>query len=510
MTRLRTLALLPALFVVVLVACPADAGPTPGPSGQQTPASAAVGPPGAESCPVFPADNVWHSDISTLPVHARSAAWMSSMNSVTTKLHPDMGDSGDPMPYGIPWNVVAGNHPKVSIDFYYPDESDPGPYPFDQNTPVEGGSDRHALTIDRDNCKLYELYDVEYSPSGSTGGSGAIFDLRSNALRAAGDTSADAAGLPIFAGLVRQDEVARGVIDHAIRFTASRTDRSYVWPARHQAGAANDPNLPPMGARFRLKPSFSLTGYRADTQVFLRAFKSYGVILADNGSNWFFTGAAEPGWDNDLLDELKTIPASAFEAVDASSLMVSPDSGQFRTTPPPTGPTVTVADFSYSPAIVSSARGQAVTFRFNGPSAHTASDSSGTALFNSGSKAAGTTWTLTLGAAGNFAYKCNLHSGMTGTVRVPISVSPATGTTATTFTVTWAVPGAPPAGLVYDVQIRRPGQSAYGPFRSNTTLSSVTWVPNSGPGTYRFRARVKRTSTGKFTGWSVNMPITVS
>jgi hypothetical protein len=297
----------------------------PGPAAHATP------PPGT-SCPVFPSDNAWHADVSRLPLHAKSAAWMSSMGSASRRLHPDFGPSGEAMPYGIPYTVVGSSHAKVSVDFQYADESDAGPYPFGEDTPIEGGSDRHALMIDTGTCTLYELFDAEYAPGGSTAGSGAIWNLRSNALRPAGWTSADAAGLPIFAGLVRLDEVKAGNVDHAIRMTASRTDRTYLWPARHQAGAARDPSLPPMGARFRLKASYNTAGLRSDTQTILKAMKRYGLIVADNGSDWYFTGTAENGWSTGMFDELKRVPASAFEAVDASSLMVDPNSGRIRTT----------------------------------------------------------------------------------------------------------------------------------------------------------------------------------
>jgi hypothetical protein len=280
---------------------------------------------------VFPADNVWNADISQLPVDPHSAQWLASMDAGATNLHPDFGSSGDPSaPYGIPYTVVTDAHPKVSVAFQYADESDPGPYPFGSDTPIEGGAnatgDRHAIMLDATTCTLYELYDATYSPSGSTAGSGAIWGLGSDALRPAGWTSADAAGLPIFPGLLRPDEVAAGAVTHAIRFTAARTDTSYVWPARHDAGAASDPSLPPMGARFRLKASFDISGYPPETQVVLRAMQHYGLILADNGSNWYFQGAASNSWDDQLIAELKTVPASAFEAVDESSLMVDPNS----------------------------------------------------------------------------------------------------------------------------------------------------------------------------------------
>jgi RTX calcium-binding nonapeptide repeat (4 copies) len=262
------------------------------------------------------------------------------------RIHPDFGPSfGEiPVPYGIPFNVVDGDHPKVSINFDgpdggYPEESDPGPYPFDENTRIEGGpdaaGDRHALMIDRDNCVLYELYHADWNGGDPTADQGSVFDLRSNDLRPDGWTSADAAGLPIFAGLIRRDEVAAGEIDHAICVTAQQTDRRYLWPARHQAGVRSDPTLPPMGAWFRLEAGFDISGFRPDTQVVLRAMKKHGLIVADNGSNWFFGGTAEEGWDNDMLDELKTIPAGRFEAVDASSLMVDPDFGRVTDLPPP-------------------------------------------------------------------------------------------------------------------------------------------------------------------------------
>jgi len=297
--------------------------------------AAAIPPPGAPACSVFPSNNVWHADVSKLPVNSHSSAWLSSMNASSTHLHPDFGPSGG-FPYGIPYDVVSSSHAKVYLTFDYADESDKGPYPFDGNTKIEGGQnaggDRHAIMIDSGTCKLYELYDAHYSSSGSAAGSGAIWSLTSNALRPAGWTSADAAGLPIFPGLVRVDDVQAGNVDHAIRVTAQQTDRSYIWPARHQAGAANNPNLPPMGARFRLKAGYDISQFRADTQTILRAMKKYGLIVADNGSNWYFQGSAENGWNTSMLDQLKTVPASAFEAVDESSLMVSSDSGQIKTT----------------------------------------------------------------------------------------------------------------------------------------------------------------------------------
>jgi hypothetical protein len=297
-------------------------------------------PPSAPNCPILPSDNVWHADIIGLPVNAHSAAWMASTNAASTRLHPDFGSSGDPSaPYGIPWVAVPDSHSKVTPSFDYADESDPGPYPFGADTPIEGGQqsggDRHALMIDKDTCVLSELYNANWNGGRPTAGSGAIFNLNSNGLRPATWTSADAAGLPILPGLLRLDEVQAGRIDHAIRFTVQHTDRTFIWPARHQAGSANDATLPPMGARFRLRADFDMAGYRPDTQVVLRAMQHYGLILADNGSNWYFQGEAINNWDDGFIADLKRIPASAFDAVDESSLMINPDSGQYRGAPAP-------------------------------------------------------------------------------------------------------------------------------------------------------------------------------
>ena len=303
------------------------------PSGHAGPVAAAVVP--NTTCHVFPADNVWNTDISRLPVNSHSAAWLSSAQASTHNLHPDFGGP----PYGIPFNVVHTSHATAKFTFLYWDESDPvvatpqpqGPYPYGSDLAVEGPSDSHLLTIDQDTCKLYETGGTDYNGA-KTAWSGAIFDLGSNQLRPAGWTSADAAGLPIFPGLVRLDEVQAGLIAHAIRFTVQQSDTSYLWPARHQAGTASNPNLPPMGARFRLKASFSISGFGHEAQVVLTAMKQYGLIVADNGSNWYFQGTMDAGWNAGpypaMISQLKTIPASAFEAVDEAALMVSPNSGQ--------------------------------------------------------------------------------------------------------------------------------------------------------------------------------------
>jgi hypothetical protein len=289
------------------------------------------------SCPAFPADNVWNTPVTGLPVDRRSAAWMAHMASGATFLHPDYGPGGGASPYGIPWQVTPRRPAFVRIHFLYGSQSDRGPYPFSARTPIEGGAgatgDRHALMVDPSTCRLYELFDAQYHPgNGSTAGSGAIWNLQSNRLRPAGWTSADAAGLPILPGLVDYDEVRSGHIDHAIRFTAQTTSTAYLWPARHEAGSTGNPNYPPMGARFRLRASFRLPASRCARacQVVIQAMKTYGLILADNGSNWFFQGTADRRWSYTMVDQLKQIPAAAFQAVNESCLMVSANSGAAR------------------------------------------------------------------------------------------------------------------------------------------------------------------------------------
>jgi hypothetical protein len=294
-------------------------------------AAPAIPHPQAPACAIFPANNMWHSKVTGLPVHRRSRQWIRAMGGRSERLHPDFGPSDDPAhPYGIPYNIVDGSYPRVTVDFDYAEESDPGPYPVGPDTHVEHGSDRHALLIDRDACVLYEIFDFDWNGGDPRGGSGVVWDLRSNALRPPTWTSADAAGLPIFAGLIRRDEVEAGVIDHAIRVTAEQTDQRFVWPARHQAGARRDPRLPPMGARFRLRRSFPMAGYHPETRMVLRAMKRYGLILADNGSNWFFGGAEDFGWPDEVLDELKSIPAGAFVAVATGRMKVSKNSAAVK------------------------------------------------------------------------------------------------------------------------------------------------------------------------------------
>lgn len=302
-------------------------------------------------CPLLPADSVWNTPIDQLPVDPNSTLYIATIGQ-NTGLHPDFGSATwEGSPIGIPYNLVNGDQEKVPIAFDYWDESDPGPYPIPPDPAIEGGSesdgDRHVLVVDRDNCTLYETWSSYPQSDGSwEAGSGAIFDLGSNVLRPDGWTSSDAAGLPVLPGLVRYEEVATGEVSHAIRFTAPQTRRAYIWPARHYASSLTDLQYPPMGQRFRLRSDFDVSGFSAEVQVILRAMQRYGIILADNGSAWFISGAPDPRWDDDtLVNQLRQVKGSDFEAVDESSLMVDPNSGRARTstsnlnTDPPAEPT---------------------------------------------------------------------------------------------------------------------------------------------------------------------------
>jgi len=300
-------------------------------------ATPGAGGPTLGGCPMFPSNNIWNRRVDSLPVHSSSQAFVSSIGT-TAGLHPDFGAGmWDGGPIGIPFVTVPGTQPFVPITFiWYGDESDPGPYPIPPHAPIEGGSnstgDRHVLVADTGSCTLYELYYAWPQGDGSwQAGSGATFDLASNALRPAGWTSADAAGLPILPGLVRYDEVAAGEIKHALRFTVPRTRQAYVWPARHYASSSTDATLPRMGERFRLKASFDTSSFSATNRVILTALKTYGMFLADNGSAWYLSGAPDSRWnDTDLHDLQNRVHGSDFEAVDASSLMIDPNSAQSR------------------------------------------------------------------------------------------------------------------------------------------------------------------------------------
>jgi hypothetical protein len=325
LTRLGTLAL-----AIALGAC-AAAGPDRSSAETEAGTEAAAERAPLVGCPVFPADNWWHADISDLPVHARSRQWLARM-STGVDLHPDFGPSyGDGPNYGIPITVVDGDHRKVRVRFTYAGESDRVRYPLGRDTRIEGGrrsdGDRHAVVVDRDRCRLYETWATRVRDGRWRAGSGAVWKLRSNDLRRNGWTSADAAGLPILPGLLRWREVRNNRIDHAIRFTTDRTSRWHLWPARHDAGSYDSHRYPPMGARFRLDADLDLSGYGVYARRVIRAMQTYGLVLADNGSPWFFQGEQHRRWPERLIEDLKQIPADRFEAVDTSGLKVDPDSG---------------------------------------------------------------------------------------------------------------------------------------------------------------------------------------
>ena len=281
---------------------------------------------GAPKCPVFPKNNPWNQRVDKLPVLGNSAAIIRSIGA-DGGVHADFG-SGlyDGSPIGIPFTTVSRAQKKVRVKFDYSDESDKGPYPIPSNAPIEGGrnsdGDRHVIVVDRDACKLYELYDAHPQNGGAswTAGSGAIWSLKSNKLRPATWTSADAAGLPILPGLARYEDLQKGGIDHALRFTANRTRKAYIYPARHYASSLTDPALPAMGQRLRLKASFNVDGFPKQARAVLIALKRYGMILADNGSSWFISGAPNSKWNNDDLHTLGKVKGSDFEVVDSSKL----------------------------------------------------------------------------------------------------------------------------------------------------------------------------------------------
>jgi hypothetical protein len=301
---------------------------TPPPTTGPSPAAAAA-------CTVFPSDNVWHADVSRLPVRSDSATLVASVGT-TRGVHADFGSGvygGGPI--GIPVTSVPAGTRGVTVTFQYASESDRGPYPIPAGAQIEGGpssdGDRHVILYDQAACRAYELYAAYPNGDGTwRAGSGAVFDLRGNALRARGATSADAAGLSILAGLVRWDEVAAGRIDHAIRVTAPKTRNSFVWPARHAASSSSSAALPPMGQRFRLKSTVDTSKLPSQARIVAEAMKKYGVILADNGSPWYISGAPDSHWNNDALHALGGLTGADFEAVDTSSLMLSADSAACR------------------------------------------------------------------------------------------------------------------------------------------------------------------------------------
>jgi hypothetical protein len=278
-------------------------------------------------CTLFPSDNPWNTDVSAYPVHRDSDTFIDSIGR-RTGLHPDFGTVYDGAPIGIPYVIVPGDQATVPVTFRYGDESDPGPYPIPPDAPIEGGpdatGDRHVIAWDQDNCVLYELYDAHPVGGGASwrAGSGAVFDLRSNALRPDGWTSADAAGLPILPGLARYDEIVEdGVLDHALRFTVSSSQRGYIHPATHFASSSDDASLPPMGLRVRMKADADCSGLSTEVQVICAGLKTYGMIVADNGSDWYVSGAPDPRWSDDRLRDLRQITGDWFEVVDTGPIL---------------------------------------------------------------------------------------------------------------------------------------------------------------------------------------------
>jgi hypothetical protein len=329
MVRIAGQVVVLALIAVSLTTASSPASPAGGP-----PTSASAKPVGGTSCAAFPDDSYWHADIRALPRHERSRQWLSHM-STDRELHPDFGPSyGHGPGYGIPVTVVKHSHPRVRVRFTYASESDKVRYPLGQDTRIEGGrsasGDRHAIVVDKGACRLFETYATRVKDGKWRAGSGAVWSLRSNDLRPDGWTSADAAGLPILPGLLRWNEVKGRDVDHAIRFTTDVTSRHHLWPARHDAGSRDSLAYPPMGARFRLKVGFSTSGFSPGAKAVIRAMKTYGLVLADNGSPWFFQGEQNKRWPDRLVSDLKRIPAAAFVAVDASSLKVSDDSAEVQ------------------------------------------------------------------------------------------------------------------------------------------------------------------------------------
>ncbi|MEQ1907470.1 MAG: hypothetical protein ABMA15_01520 [Vicinamibacterales bacterium] len=373
-------------------------------------------------CTVLPPENIWNTPVDTLPVRADSATLVNTIGA-GRGFHADFGsgqwDGGD---MGIAFVKVPGSQTKYPVTFLYAPESDPGPYAVPLNAPIEGGSgatgDRHAIAIDTTNCILYELYYAFPEANGWNAGSGAIFDLKSNALRPAGWTSGDAAGLPIVPGLITYDEVASGEIKHAIRFTVPQTRNAYVWPARHIASSLTGAQYPRMGERFRLKASFDVSSYPAEVQVILRAMKKYGILLADNGSAWYISGAPDERWNNDNLHTFGSLLGSNFEAIDATGLMVDPNSGATKQTTNavtvavnPSTATVRIGHAKSFVATVTGASSTGVTWSVNG--------------INGGNTAIGT-----IDASGQYIPPTAVPSPATVTLRATSTASPTTSGTA--------------------------------------------------------------------------------
>lgn len=427
------------------------------------------------NCTVLPADNIWNTRVDQLPVHPSSSTWVSTIGA-SSPVHPDFG-SGlyNGAPIGIPFVTVPGTQTLYPATFTYQSESDTGPYAIPLNAPIEGGSsstgDRHVISIDVNHCVLYEIYNAFPQTASWQGDSGAIFNLLSDALRPATWTSADAAGLPIFPGLLRYEEVAAGAIHHAIRFTVPHTQKAYVWPARHYASSLTGTQYPPMGARFRLKASFDISGFSPANQVILTALKQYGMMLADNGSSWYISGAPNDAWNNDDLHKLTTILGSNFEAVDATVFMINPDSGQAAQT----AVSVTVSPSTASIQVNTKQQFTAAVHGNSNPAV---------------------TWDVNGTVGGNSALgSIDSINGLYTAPPTPVSVTvhassgvvtpPAVGSAS--ITVVNPAPPPPPPPITISISpssasVRLKGTKQFAATVTNTTNKAVTWYVNNQQG----------------------------
>ena len=419
------------------------------------------------NCGVLPADNIWNTAVDTLPVSPSSSTWVNTIGA-TTGVHPDFGAGlWNGATIGIPFVTVPGTQTKYPATFTYQSESDTGPYAIPLNAPIEGGSastgDRHVISVDTDNCILYEIYYAFPQAASWQGGSGAIFNLNSDALRTATWTSADAAGLPIFPGLLRWEEVATGVIRHAIRFTVPQTQRAYVWPARHSASSLTGTQYPPMGARFRLRASFDISTYSATNQIILKAMKKYGIMLADNGSSWFISGAPNANWNDSDLHLLGNVKGSDWEAVDVSPLMIDPNSGQalqpgISVSVSPASASVRVSATKQFTAAVSGTANQSVAWDVNG--------------FGGGSAILGT-----ISAAGLYTAPASIPSPGSVTIHATSTADPSKiGSATATITST-----PPPVSVKISptsARVRINTTLLFTATVSNATNTAVTWKVN--------------------------------
>jgi hypothetical protein len=444
------------------------------------------------NCSVLPANNIWNTAIDQLPVSATSSTYVSTIGA-TLPVHADFGSgTWNGAPIGIPFLTVAGTQTRYAASFTYASESDPGPYAIPLDAPIEGGSqstgDRHAIAIDTGSCILYELYGAFAQTSSWMAGSGSIFNLVSNSLRPATWTSADAAGLPIFPGLIRYDEIAAGAIQHALRFTVPQTQKAYLWPARHSASSLTDPKYPPMGARFRLKANYDISGFSAANQIILRALKKYGMMIADNGSAWYLSGAPDSRWDNSDLHNLGTVTGSSFEAVDVSSLMVDPNSGQalqggVSVSVAPASANVTVNLTKQFSATVQNSADQTVSWSVNGiPGGNASTGSISAAGLYFAPTMVPSPATLVVEAASNStpsAFGTASVTVMPG-INITISVSPAQATVRTgrTQKFTAAVQGTTNQSVSWKVNGVASGNSTVGTIGSSGLYTAPASVPS--------------------------------